>query len=557
MVDLAESGSLLFPPYPPTLPNVLAAAVANFPNREFLVCGENRLTFAQADEASAGLATGLMALGVGKGSRVGILMPNSPDWVLCWLAAARIGALTVPISTFYSTAELTRVLDHADVDTLLMVDRYVKRDYVKQMETVPGLIGAGRPELAISQLPYLRHVVVWGKSERTWAKHGPDHLVQAAASNRRVDRQVVSSAETRVTPADDLLIIYTSGSTAEPKAVIHTHASVIRLCYALEASGWADTRPDDRIYGAVPFFWIGGPNSTILPSLFTGACVVMSASPGVDEVLDTCAREEVTTINAWGTQLRAITERATSRGVVLPKLRLMFDQLDENGQPIPFELIPKPFGMTETFGPHGLEARGTKLPLSKAGAFGRSLSGMERKVVDPETGRVCAPGEPGELYVRGFSLMRGMYKRLPEDTFDRDGFYPTGDRCHVDAEGFLYFEGRFGEMIKTSGANVSPREVEVVLEGFAEIREAVVFGVPDVARGESIVAVVIPTLGAGVDRDRILERLGNELSDYKVPRFLFTMDYETIPRTDSSKVKKNQLKELVLEQWTQLTGTSQ
>jgi acyl-coenzyme A synthetase/AMP-(fatty) acid ligase len=535
------------------LPRVLAHAVEHFAEKEFLVCGDRRLTFRQADEESGNLAQGLLTLGVGKGTRVGIMMANSPDWVLCWLAAARIGALTVPISTLYQAPELAWVLEQADVDTLLVVDHYLNHDYVARLETIPELAAQVRPNLFVGQLPYLRHVVVWGAQRPQWSMKGPDDLLEA--SNGQVDRTFLASVEAQVTPADDLTIIHTSGSTAQPKSVLHTHASVVRLCYALLATGWQDVRPDDRLYCSVPFFWIGGINSTVLPAMLTGATVIMTGSPEVDEVLDACARERVTSINAVTPQLLAITARATSRGIDLPHMRSRLRQFDQAGVLIPPELIPSPFGMTETFGPHGLEAEGTRLPSEKAGAYGRTLPGMERKILDPATGRQCAAGEPGELYVRGFSLMRGFYKRLAEETFDRDGFYPTGDRCRIDSDGFLYFEGRFGEMIKTKGANVSPKEVEAALEGHPDIREAIVFGIPDPSRGEAIVAVVVPSTGARLDRDQLVGRLRQELSSYKVPHFMFAMRHEDIPRTDTTKIKKHMLKELVMAHWDQFCAT--
>jgi acyl-coenzyme A synthetase/AMP-(fatty) acid ligase len=553
MADPGAAEALL-PPFPPTLPRVLAHAVEHFAEKEFLVSGERRLTFRQADEESGNLARGLLALGVGKGTRVGIMMANSPDWVLCWLAAARIGALTVPISTLYQAPELAWVLEHADVDTLLVVDHYLNHDYVARLETIPELVGQVRPNLFVGQLPYLRHVVVWGAQKRQWSMKGPDDLLEV--SNRQVDRPFLASVEAQVTPADDLTIIHTSGSTAQPKSVLHTHGSVVRLCYALLATGWQDIRPDDRLYCSVPFFWIGGINSTVLPAMLTGATVIMTGSPEVDEVLDACARERVTSINAVTPQLLAITERATSRGIDLPHMRSRLRQFDQAGVLIPPELIPSPFGMTETFGPHGLEAEGTRLPSEKAGAYGRSLPGMERKILDPATGRQCAAGEPGELYVRGFSLMRGFYKRLAEETFDRDGFYPTGDRCRIDSDGFLYFEGRFGEMIKTKGANVSPKEVEAALEGHSDIREAIVFGIPDPSRGEAIVAVVVPSTGASLQRDQLLGHLREEVSSYKVPHFMFAMRHEDIPRTDTTKIKKHLLKELVIAHWDQFVATA-
>jgi acyl-coenzyme A synthetase/AMP-(fatty) acid ligase len=533
------------PPFETTLPQLLAHAVAQFGDREFLVCGDRRVTFRQADEESARLACGLLRMGASKGTRIGIVMPNSPDWVLVWLAAARIGALTVPISTFYQAGELAWVLGHSDVETLLMVDRYLKNDYVARMETVPGLAGQTSQDLALADLPYLRHVLVWGDTP-AWAEKGPDELHRLAAADARFDRALLESVESRVTPADELMIIYTSGSTSEPKAVVHTHDSVIGLCYALEASGWGDVRHGDRIYPGMPFFWIGGHNINLIPAMFRGACLVMTATPDPDDVIDTCIREEVTSISAWPPQIRAIQERAAAREVTFSHLRHRLVQRDRDGELIPLELIPGALGMTETFGPHGLEPQGTRLPADLARAYGRTLPGIERRIVDPATGQECPPGTAGELYVRGFSLMRGFYKRLREDTFDRDGFYPTGDRCRIDADGWLFFEGRFGEMIKTSGANVSPREVEAALERFDEVREAAVFGIPDAQRDELIVAVVVPAAGARIDPPVLIERLGSELSHYKVPRLVIPMDYDAIPRTDAAKVKKQLLRELVL-----------
>ncbi|MHB8466466.1 MAG: class I adenylate-forming enzyme family protein [Acidimicrobiales bacterium] len=543
----------LVPPFPPTIPAVLAEAVSQFAAAPFLLCGPERLTFEQAEEESARLALGLLSLGVGKGTRVGILMPNSPTWVVCYLAAARIGALTVPISTLSQAPELAWVLKHSDVQILLTVDRYLNHDYVARLESIPGLGGQPRPDLFVEQLPYLRHVVVWGDGARPWTSRGPELL----SSDARVGRELLAAVEAQVAPADDLMIVYTSGSTLEPKAVVHTHASAIRLSYALQASGWGDIRPGDRIFSPAPFFWIGGHNCNVLPAMFTGACVVMSASPAVDDIIDAWVDAPFTTVLAAAATLKAIEERAAWRGVALPSVRLLMSQVDAAGDPIPRELIPNMLGMTETFGPHGVEPRGTRLPADKAGAFGRSLPGIERKVVDPETGKECPPGEAGELYVRGFSLTRGLYKRLPEDVFDADGFYPTGDRCRIDDDGFLYFEGRYGDMIKTHGANVSPREVEASLEACAEIREAAVFGIADAVRGESIVAVVVPSSGANLDPARVLGRLRDTLSHFKVPHYLVPMDDADIPRTDTGKVNKRLLKELVRARWDEIAATVQ
>jgi acyl-coenzyme A synthetase/AMP-(fatty) acid ligase len=342
------------------------------------------------------------------------------------------------------------------------------------------------------------------------------------------------------------MIVYTSGTTLEPKAVVHSHGSAIGLSYALQASGWGDIRRGDRVYSPAPFFWIGGHNSNLLPCMFEGACVVMPPSPAIDDVVDTCVAENVTTILAAAAHLKAMDERAAARGITLPSVRLRTRQEDGDGKPIPYELIPNMLGMTETFGPHGLEPLGSRLPPEKSGAFGRSLPGIDRKIVDPETGRQCPPDVAGELYVRGWSLMRGFYKRLREEAFDADGFDPTGDRCRIDADGYLYFEGRYGDMIKTSGANVSPREVEVALEAQPGVREAAVFGVPDSHRGEAVIAVIVASDGADPDTGELLRQLRLALSHFKVPQTVLRFDDADIPRTDTGKIKKARLREIAM-----------
>lgn len=542
------------PPFPPTMPEVLRRAVDQYSDQPFLACGDHRLTYAQADEVSAAIAAGLVALGVGKGSRVGIVMPNTPEWVVCFLAASRIGALTVPISTFFQAAEIAWVLMHADVHTLLMADRYLNHDYLGRLETIPGIGEADGPALLAEAVPHLRHVFVWGDEVRPWARRAND-LVQLGV-DAGVERALLAALEATVTPADDLMVVYTSGSTLEPKAVVHTHGGALRLSYALQASGWGDIRAGDRVFSPAPFFWIGGHSSYLMPAMFTGACVVMSPTPAVDDVIDTLCREQVTTILSSAAALAGMEERAGHRGLTLPPLRARTHQHDAEGNPIPLDLVPSTIGMTETFGPHGVEPLGTRLPPEKAGAFARTIDGFERKIVDPATGEPCAPGQSGELYVRGFSLMRGFYKRLREDTFEPDGFYATGDRCRMDEDGYLYFEGRYSDMIKTSGANVSPREVEVVLERSVQVREAAVFGVPDPTRGEVIVAVVVPPAGATIDLGALVAELRGQVSHFKVPHHVFRFEDHDVPRTDTGKVKKRELREFVLKRWDTLVASS-
>jgi acyl-CoA synthetase (AMP-forming)/AMP-acid ligase II len=185
------------------------------------------------------------------------------------------------------------------------------------------------------------------------------------------------------------------------------------------------------------------------------------------------------------------------------------------------------------------------LPESLRGSFGHAVPGVEHKIVDPETGERLPAGEPGEICVRGYSLMQGLYKVERAETFDADGFYHTGDGGYFDADGVLFFQARLGEMIKTGGANVTPREVEAALEAIDSIREAYVVGIPDADRGEIVAAGVVLQSGEASTVQALRAALKKELSAYKVPREIYFFEHEALPFTDSGKLDKRALVQLI------------
>jgi acyl-CoA synthetase (AMP-forming)/AMP-acid ligase II len=197
--------------------------------------------------------------------------------------------------------------------------------------------------------------------------------------------------------------------------------------------------------------------------------------------------------------------------------------------------------MTETCGPHTYDRMDVDLPEHLRGSFGHAVPGVEHKIVDPETGATLPPGEVGEICVRGYSLMLGLHKQEREDVFDRDGYYHTGDAGYFDAHGVLFFSARLGEMIKTAGANVTPREVEVVIETFPEVVSAFVVGLPDPVRGQNVAVAVVLKRDAALDADTARARLREELSAYKVPRHWFFVAAEDLPFTDTGKIDKKRL----------------
>jgi acyl-coenzyme A synthetase/AMP-(fatty) acid ligase len=534
------------PPFTPTFPNLLGFVREAYGDREFLVLDDRRFTYAEADARSAELAKGLLAMGLGKGARVGLLMPNDPDWVIAWMACARIGALTIALSTFYQPPEIAWGVRHNDVQVLLIASRFLKNDYLEKLErAVPGLAAATSPELYLPDHPYLRRIVVWGECDRPWAMRGPADILAAAAAQPAVNDALLARIEAGVTPSDMLVTICTSGTTSEPKAVVHSHGSALRATY--QFMDYVDVRPDDRVYPAMPFFWIGGLNTHLIPAMYRGACVCCSRTPEPGDLIEMVQREKVTVIQQWPPQTRRLMLTLEETGQTLPSVRLgLPPQLDLLGRPMPADRQANgSLGMTESFGMHSMDRLDTPTPVGKAGSNGRKLVGMDRQIFDPETRAPLPRGERGELMIRGYNMMLGYYGKERWETFTRDGFFPTGDLATVDEDEYIWFHGRGGEMIKTSGANVAPQEVEVALAACPGVREAIVFGMPDEVKGEAVIAVVSAAQGSALDPESLRSALRETISPYKVPQSITIVTHEQIPRTASGKPIKHKLRDIL------------
>jgi acyl-CoA synthetase (AMP-forming)/AMP-acid ligase II len=530
-----------FPDYLPTTATFIRELAKRFADQTLIVLDDRRLGFAEAEAQSARLARALLSRGLGKGSHVGLLMPNGPDWLVAWLAVTRIGGLLVPLNTFFKTRELGWILRHADVQTLLTVSGYLGHDYLERLEAAaPGLSEAGGGPLRIHALPYLREICVWGACDRAWAVDG-EALVRGDGIDPQIDDDFLRSVEECVTPADPMVIMYSSGSTADPKGAVHSHGTVIRHSYNLGTS--RDLCPEDRVWSPMPFFWVGGFVFSLVGNMHAGATTLCEEVFDPATTLAFLERERVSVALGWPHFGKALAEHPSHSERDLSSLRAgnVPDLLPpEIVHPDP-ERRQNALGMTETCGPHTWSTGAGPLPENLRSSFGVAVEGVEHRVIDPETGEVLPPGELGEICVRGYSLMQGLYKLERDDVFEADGFYRTGDGGYFDADGVLYFKGRLGDMIKSGGANVTPSEVEQVLVSFPEIKEAYVVGVDDPDRGQAVEAAIVLEHGQTVEADEIRGRVKQELSAYKVPRHVFVYPDGALPFTDTGKIDKRKL----------------
>ncbi|MDT5082353.1 MAG: hypothetical protein QOJ80_6990, partial [Mycobacterium sp.] len=419
---------------PASIPELLALRRAQ-PDGEFLVTDDERLGFAEADAQSQVLADALLASGVGKGTRVGILFPNCAQWITSWLAAARIGALTVPLSTFAPGAELARLLRHTDTQVVLMGRSIADHDLVDRLEdALPGLSGSDAA-IVLPEVPYLRRVHVWPHCDRTWTTPWPG-IAEPVVS-------LSASVETEVRPADELVLVTTSGTTAHPKSVAHTHGSLVR--HAAILARHRGVTPADRIYSPMPFFWVGGLTMVVLQALSTGATILAQDVFEPGATLALLEREHATFISCWVQASRAMADHPDFAKRDLSSVRggTMLEALPPERWPSAPDLTPNLLGMTETGGPHTMvEVPDMPLPPARRGSFGIPLPGVvEHRIVDA-AGLQAPPEQEGDIQVRGQILMSGIYKRERHEVFDADGWYSTGDRGWFDGAGHLHFTGR-------------------------------------------------------------------------------------------------------------------
>jgi acyl-coenzyme A synthetase/AMP-(fatty) acid ligase len=374
-----------------------------------------------------------------------------------------------------------------------------------------------------------------------WAR-SIDDLLAYADEPQAPDRALLAAIGEEVSPGDDAIIVYTSGSTSLPKAVVHTQWNVTR--FPRELARYFLLKPDDRMMPHLPTFWLGGLGMT-MQVLSMGATLVYPASPDIDVVLDTIERCRVSRLNSWGDVMMKLREGAVARGIDVDKIVGLGPFRDKAGRIIPPHLQGNMLGMSETFTAHSAEPLDVRLPEDKAGSSGRGVDGYERRIVNPETAEEVPLGQVGELQVRGGALMSGLYKVNHKDVFTRDGFYPTGDLARLDADGYVYFVGRRGDMIKTRAANVSRLEVEAALRGLPDVDLPIVVGLPDPELGQRVVAAVVPVKGAAPTDESLKAALRGVLSSYKIPREIIFITHDDIPRTTTGKIKLFELAGMV------------
>jgi acyl-CoA synthetase (AMP-forming)/AMP-acid ligase II len=503
---------------PDTIGRLVRSRAAQRGDKPMVIDTESRISYADLDETTRALASAFIEAGVGKGTRVGLIMPNCVQWVQIAVALTRIGGVLVPLSTLLQPPELVAQLRAASVQVLLAVEEFRGHRYLDDLDGVAST----------TELPALRAV---------WT---PDQLIPSS------DDAVVNAMAAAVTPSDALVIMFTSGSSGPPKGVIHSHGNALAAVQSGLVARCIDA--DTRLYLPMPFFWVGGFGSGVLSALLAGATLVTEEIPRPETTLRLLERERVTLFRGWPDQAEALARQSASVGADLSALRPgSLEALLPPGQRAERGARAKLFGMTESFGPYCGYPADTDMPQSAWGSCGRPFYGMEVRIVDPDTGEPVPTDTIGMIQIRGPHTLRGVCRRSREDLFTRDGYYPTGDLGHLDGDGFMFYHGRSDDMFKVSGATVYPSEVEQALRTIDGVENAFVTDVS----GAVGAAVIGDTT---VDGLRVAAR--NLLSSFKVPTVWLLLDAdEGIPRGTTGKVDVPRLRAMLSDASDQQHGS--
>ena len=543
-----------------TISQLLDRACARHGGRPAAIFAENKLSLSWYDlrDRSNDVAASLLALGIGRGDRVGIWAPNRAEWLFTQFGTARIGAILVNINPAYRSSELEYALNKVGCKALIMARRHRSSDYVEMLRAVSPEIDREASSLQAAKLPQLKHVVVLDDGPHPRGTRLFSQLLSLAGPGHRGRLDGLSAA---LDPDDAINIQFTSGTTGSPKGATLTHFNIVNNArYAAKAMAFS---AEDRLCIPVPLYHCFGMVLGVLTCTAVGAGMVF---PGegfdAEATLAAVARYKCTALHGVPTMFIAQLEDAKFANYDTSTLRTGIMA----GAPCPIDTmravidrmhmreVTIGYGMTET-SPLSFQSR-TDDPIDRrVSTVGRILPHVEVKIVDAN-GKVARLGESGELCTRGYGVMRGYWDD-PErsaDAIDAAGWMHSGDLATIDEHGYCTIVGRLKDMLIRGGENIYPREIEEFLLRHPKVQSAQVFGVPDHRLGEEICAFIVLKPNQSATPEEIQSFCRGQISHHKVPRYIrFVSEF---PMTATGKPQKYVMREQIVSELAATQGTA-
>jgi len=497
------------------LAQYLAASASKYPEKTAVHHEGIETSFLELDRAASRLANGLTRLGLLPGDRCMVMMPNSIHYIALYYALAKMGVVMIPVSFLFRSHELTYILKDA------------------------------APKAFIGADPYLEEI------SRVFAQHGAPAITLALNPPAQAGFQDLETAYADKdsfplypTQADDTLnILYTSGTTGDPKGGMLTHGNLTRNA-AILARMRGTIEPDTVVIGALPLYHVYGITSVMNVSMYLGLTVELFTHFEPVAVIAVTEREARTIFFGVPTMLNRMIQAAEER----PPKRTSLKFCISGGASLPVEFIKRfeTLFATKIHEGYGL----TECPVcvenpydrpAKPGSIGRPIPEFSARIV-ADDGKELSPGEIGELLIKGPAVMKGYLNRpaATEETI-REGWLHTGDIARMDDDRYIYIVDRKKDLVIRGGYNVYPREIEEVIYQIPEVSEVAVYGVPHPDLGEEIAAVVLPKEGASIDPEEIKAYVKERVAPYKYPRIV-TVVREPLPKSGSGKILKKEIR---------------
>lgn len=500
-----------------SLPKLFSEAAAKYPDKIAITFFENTYTYKELEKLIDHAACSFFSMGVKKGDRVALMLPNCPQYPISYYGALLCGATIVQINPMYQASELLHVLNDSEAKVIVALDR-------------------------------LQPVVEQVKNETPLESIIPVSFESDCMFNDLLDDKDLPLPDVAIDPKEDVAVLqYTGGTTGRSKGAMLTHYNLVANTIQSNGTSKIKVRPgEEKVLAISPLFHVYGMTSCMNYTFYIGGNLILVPRFEVKQTVEVIEKTKPTIFPGVPTVYIALLDYAKERPFDLS----CFRTCTSGSAPLPLEVLEK---FNETSGSEVSEGYGLSeaapvthrnpiTGLQKPGSIGIPLPNTDAKVVDSDTGEELPIGEVGELIVKGPQIMKG-YWNMPEDTANslRNGWLYTGDLATMDADGFFYIAGRKKELIIASGYNVYPVEIEDVIYKHPSVLEAAVIGVPDAYRGETIKACIVLKENETLTEVELIQYCREKLAAFKVPR---SVDFlEELPKTVVGKILKRALKE--------------
>ncbi|HRG02735.1 MAG TPA: AMP-binding protein [Paludibacteraceae bacterium] len=533
-----------------TLSDWLEYWAAESPDKEYIVYSDRNLRFSWKtfNERVDNMAKGLIAIGVTRGTNVGIWAQNVPDWLTFLYATAKIGAVAVTVNTSYKSEEVSYLLKNSDMHTLCMTDGAAGNNYTDIIyNLVPELKTTQRGKFRSERFPELKNVVYIGQEKY----RGMYNTAEILLLGNNVDDDEFKRLRALTCCEDVVNMQYTSGTTGFPKGVMLTHYNIVNNGYLTGVH--MKFTPDDKCCICVPLFHCFGVVLATMCCLTHGSTQVMVEKFDPLITLASIHKERCTVLHGVPTMFIAelnhpmfsLFDMSSLRTGIMAGALCPIELMRQVNEKM-FMDVTSVYGMTET-SPGMTQTRVDDTFEVRCTTVGREYEFTDVKVLNPENGEECPPGVQGEICCRGYNVMKGYYKN-PQATaqvIDSNGYMHSGDLGVKDENGNYRITGRIKDMIIRGGENISPKEVEDYLYKIPQIKDVQVVAIASPRYGEDVGAFIILKEGAELTAEDVRDFCKDHIARYKIPRYVFFIEH--FPMTGSGKIQKFRLREMALE----------